>query len=372
MKLNSISDKYKISCVGIGGHYRKMEEGLYDGRYAKVEEKEIKVRRQLIEKAISEGINYFDTNWRNEVEMLSRSIKDLGIRDRMFINGMVVGAFTGSAAAEIDVCDYFNQWLDERLLMMPDNRFNSFMISSIEQDYEEEKCEKLVSLLEKRKKNGDFDIFGFSCHDINLARIVADCYPEFEIIMLPYNYRNRKLETVFKDYKGNASLIAMKPLVWAAYGIPFCVLNELSDSTDILGIPVVDDAASMAIEFVASKKFITSVVCSVNNEKELDNLVSAGSGSYKSNSENELILNSYNDALSYEKGIPFFISALLVNPSNRRIRYFGVTNLAKALNKSLPAIPLNTDDSDRILSDIAHKLILEARDQGYGKFTYDF
>jgi predicted aldo/keto reductase-like oxidoreductase len=89
MKYKLIANKYKVSCVGIGGHYAKMEEGSYEERYADVSTKELAVRTEIIEKAVDAGINYFDTTFRNEVDMLSKSIKPLNIRDKIFINGMV-------------------------------------------------------------------------------------------------------------------------------------------------------------------------------------------------------------------------------------------------------------------------------------------
>jgi predicted aldo/keto reductase-like oxidoreductase len=95
----------------------------------------------------------------------------------------------------MDVCDYVNKWLEQRLESLPQNRFDSFMINAIEERYDEAKCEKLVRLLEKRKQNGDFKIFGFSCHSHNLARKVADTFPEFEIIMTAYNFQ----ECVYLD-----------------------------------------------------------------------------------------------------------------------------------------------------------------------------
>jgi predicted aldo/keto reductase-like oxidoreductase len=368
VKYNLITDKYKVSCVGIGGHYSKMEEGSFEARYAKVSLQEIKDRAALIEKAVAAGINYFDTTWRNEVEMLGKSIEGLQIRDRIFVNGMVLGAFKGSAATGMEVCDYFNHWLDERLPLIPEHRFDSFMINAIDEDYDEAKCEKLVELLEKRKQDGDFKVYGFSSHDHNLARKVADRFPEFKIIMTAYNFRNRKLEQAFDDYKGDAAFIAMKPLVWAEYGIPFCALNNLPDAGEVLGIQPIDNIAALGVKYIAAKDFITSVVCAINGEKELDSLIEAGLGNYKE--QDELALSAYNEAQTIEKSIPLFISALYGDPVNSRMRFFAVINLAKSLQVAIPEISLNMDNSDEILSRLAEKLILEAQRKGYGKYTH--
>lgn len=368
MKYKLIGNKYKVSCVGVGGHYSKMEEGEYEERFADINADEIKSRKVLIEKAVEAGINYFDTTWQNEVCMLSKAIEQLNIRDDIFVNGMVLGAFAGSEDAGMDVCDYFNKWLDKRLKVIPRNHFDSIMINAIEERYDEAKCEKLVRLLEKRRQNGDFEIFGFSCHNNTHARAVADTFKEFEIIMLPYNYKNRAFETAFKGYSGNASFVAMKPLIWAEYGIPFCSLNNLPHLEESLGLKLVDNVASHAINWIASKDTITTTVCAINNQVELDQLIAAGAGIADASEQNEAILKSYENIMQQQNYIPFFISAIYGEDGNRRKRYFALINLAKALKVTIPEIPLNTYKSDEILSEFKTKLLVEARKQGYGVF----
>lgn len=50
MKYNTIAGKYKVSCVGIGGHYSKMEEGLFEERYANVDAQEVKKEAGLLKR----------------------------------------------------------------------------------------------------------------------------------------------------------------------------------------------------------------------------------------------------------------------------------------------------------------------------------
>src|SRR5512140_806665 len=95
----------KVSRIGIGGHYKAMEEGSYEDRYAYVE-REVEARAEIIERAIQAGINYFDTTWRNEVAMLAATLRQPGLRERVVVNGMVLGAFTGSKASGLSLEDY--------------------------------------------------------------------------------------------------------------------------------------------------------------------------------------------------------------------------------------------------------------------------
>lgn len=76
---------------------------------------------------------------------------------------------------------------------MPGNRFDSFMINAIDESYDKARCEDLLGLLLEHKAAVDIGMIGFSCHNHQLARKIADDFPEFEIIMTAYNYRNRML-----------------------------------------------------------------------------------------------------------------------------------------------------------------------------------
>ncbi|MDF2543076.1 MAG: yhdN 2 [Herbinix sp.] len=331
---------YEVSRIGIGGHYRAMEEGEFENRYAYVDQ-EIEHRTILTKKAVDHGITYFDTTWRNEADLLGKALDSLHFRDKVHVNGMVLGAFRGSEATGLEVEEYFDRWLDKRLATFSGNRFDSIMINAIEENYSEKKCERLIKLLEKRKAEGDFKIYGFSCHDPFHARKVADTFPEFKIIMIPYNYKNRRFEEAFQGYQRDASFIAMKPLVWAEYGIPFCAVNRLENFEQHLGFSPSEDAAAKAIKFIKQNPFITTALCSVNSLEELDILISAGEGSYTS--EDEITLYNYNTIHTPEKIVYLYISALLYD--NLRMNFFGAANLSRLLNIAMPHIPLNESNS---------------------------
>lgn len=355
-----------VSKVGIGGHYSKMEEGDFEERYAQVTKQEISKRTKLIEKAFEAGITYFDTTWRNEVDMLAESIRPLGIRDKIHINGMVLGAFSGSDATGTTPESYVDKWLDKRLLSLPDSHFNSFMINAIDENYSEQACENLLEHLEKRRQNGDFDMIGFSCHDHQLARQIADQFPQFELIMLAYNFKNRSFEKAFDGYKGNASFVAMKPLIWYEYGIPFCKINELPAAHSLLSQNYDGDIAQKAIRWNLKNPLITTCVCSVNNEDELDSLIKAGNDEFCEKDEN--LLFRYQQIIESENHLPFLIAAALKSNDNRRSFQFGLTNLCHRLKYPVPEIQLNTDHTDEELLKLQKELINELKKQGFEKY----
>ncbi len=338
---------FSVSPVGIGGHYRAMEEGQYEDRTAYIEE-EVALRCSLVEKAIDSGINYFDTTWKNEAELFGIVLKKTGLRDKVVVNGMVLGSFTGSAATGLSLEDYFDKWLNVRLAAMPGRHYDTFMINAIEEGYNEDGCERLVRYLEKRQKKGDFKAFGFSCHDPMLARKIADKFPEFQTIMVPYNFFNRKFEAAFdQSYSGNAALIAMKPLVWAEYGVPFCALNELKIFEELFGFPPEPAIATLAYRFILNNPQITTVISAVNSEAELLGLISAGEGTITTS--DITLLNQYKDAQERYDRIPLFLSAM--ETDNLRKNFFGVSHLSRVLGIDMPDISLNAGDArEKILA----------------------
>ncbi len=364
MDYNSLGKcQIKVSRVGLGGHYKAMEEGQYEERYAYVD-REIAPRAKLVQRALEAGINYFDTTWRNETAMLGAVLKQLGARDQAVVNGMVLGAFSGSSAAGQSVEDYFNHWLDARLPLMPDRRFNVFMVNAIEEGYNEAGCERLVKVLAARRAQGDFDIPGFSSHDPFLARRVADRFPEFETIMLPYNFHNRRFEEAFAGYTGSASVIAMKSLVWLEYGIPFCAINALPQFSQNFGFEPAPDASARALRFILANPLVSTVVCAVNSPEELENVILAGSGDFTAGDGR--LLEHYQRAVSQDRSIPLYLGAL--KHDNLRMNYFGSAHLSRVLGEKMPDIPLNQPDSQEQVRAYAAGLLDRVRAQGGGGY----
>jgi aryl-alcohol dehydrogenase-like predicted oxidoreductase len=345
-------NRIKVSRVGIGGHYKAMEEGSFEDRYAYVD-REIESRIPLVRRALEAGVNYFDTTWRNETALLGQVLQALGARGQAVVNGMVLGVFTGSKAAGVSIEQYFNRWLDARLPLMPDGRFDVFMLNAIEEGYDEAGCERLIKLMDERRAKGDIDVLGFSTHDPFLARRVADRFPEFEAIMLPYNYHNRRFEEAFAGYTGSAGFIAMKTQVWLEYGIPFCAINALPAFTRSFGFEPAPDASTRALRFVHANPLVTTAVCAVNSPAELENLIQAGSGEFTP--ADEQVLRQYQAAVSRDHSIPLYLGGL--RHENLRMNYFGAMHLARVLGVPMPEIPLNESDSQERILDFAAGLI---------------
>ncbi|MCX7019828.1 MAG: aldo/keto reductase [Candidatus Sumerlaeota bacterium] len=353
-----------VSRIGIGGHYFAMEEGAFEDRYA-LTDTAVKARAPLIERALAAGVTWFDTTWRNEAAVLAEILKATGLRDRVWVNGMVLGAFSGSKTHGVSVEEYFNRWLDARLKIMPGARFDTFMVNAVEEQYDPALCERLVNLLEKRRQAGDFRLLGFSSHDVRLAREVAGRFPEFRVIMIPYNFRNRQLEQHFSDYEGKAALIAMKCLVWAEYGVPFCAVNRLPRFAELFGFEPVKDIATRALRFVLRNPQPRTLVCAINTRRELEELLPAPDSAH--HTDDARPLENYDRLQTRDDGVPVFLGALMTD--NLRQNYFGVTHLARALGKALPELPLNVPDSPARIRAVAQRLLALLPESRFARYA---
>lgn len=348
MLKTKLSNGSEVSVVGIGGHHKQLEKGRFEESYGPIVKEEVESRSKLVVRAVENGINYFDTTWFSEVEMLAETLKATGIRNQIHINGMVLGAFSGSKGFNMTDKDYFNKYLDKRLEIIPGNKFDSFMINAIDEQYDYERCCGIVELLQGRKRAGDIGMIGFSCHNHELAREIADKFPEFEIIMTAYHYEYRAFEKFFEGYNGNASFVAMKPMIWAQYGIPFCSINMIPDFERKFGFSKDDDVASKAVRFSRTHPLTKVALCAVNNELELDMLIAAGEGE---NTPADIeILKKYRDAIFADKNVPMFIGGMEMD--SPRTNIFCINNLCDILGINKDALYAKNDgNADEVIND---------------------
>jgi predicted aldo/keto reductase-like oxidoreductase len=357
-----------VSRVGLGGHYKAMEEGSYEERTAYVEA-EVCHRTALVERAIAGGVTYFDTTWRNEAEMLSRTLGPLGCRDRVWVNGMVLGAFSGSASLGVSPESYFDRWLDARMAVVPGGHFDSVMINAIEEGFDAAKCRTLIDHLERRRLAGDFRLLGFSTHRPALARELLDQYHELRIAMVPHNYRNRAFREAFEGYGGDAALIAMKPLVWAEYGIAFCCTNRLPAFEAVFGFAPVHDIAARALRFALRHPAVTTVVSASNELDEVDSLLAGGELADDPGEEaptDDALLARYNALQDDAHGLAVFLGALLCD--NLRANFFACANISRLVHTPMPQFRLNEPGERSGIIAFAKGLLPKLAEAGYGAY----
>jgi predicted aldo/keto reductase-like oxidoreductase len=287
----------------------------------------------------------------------------------MFVNGMVLSPFAGSKYFKRDIVEYFEEGLDWRLRVIPGGYFDSFMINEVELGYDDDEAafESLIRLLERRRDSGDIRLIGISSHIPHFARKIAAAFNEIDIIMIPYNYLNRSLEIAFENYTGNASLVAMKPMVWDIYGIPFNALNNLPDPKGRLGISPIDDIASHALAWIQKNPDVKVVVCSVNNQTELEQLIQSTNTVPDSDD-----LEVYKNAVVSDRSRIFALSSLNSNIANERVQFNALQICTQRLGIEFPYdtrltfSELNITQKD--IDGLREKVIRRAKELGFGEY----
>jgi hypothetical protein len=183
--------------------------------------------------------------------------------------------------------------------------------------------------------------------------------------MLPYNFRNRAFEQAFDGYTGPATFVAMKTLVWAEYGIPFCAPNRLPDLAAVAGFAPDPTVATRALRFVRRDPRIACALAAVNAPDELEAAIAAGTGSFAA--EDEAALARYDAFHERDGGIPFFLSGLFAD--NLRMNFFAVANLCRALGVPMPGVPLNEPDSRARLFELLVPIAEQLTARGMARYA---
>ena len=304
MRYKMVAGKYKVSCVGIGAHYRALEYGTDDATVlGDINEDELRTREGYLRRAIDAGINYFDSTWRNETEMLCRAIAPLNVRDRVFINSMTMDTFINTETPE-ESAAYVLEGLDARLRMVQGNYYDCYMMNTPERGYDEAKADACMRVLEDRKRKGDILCTGISTHRPELARAFADRY-DIDLIMTSYNFHHHQIDDLFKDYRGSATIIAMKPMIWSlsVYGLPFVYAGLIPGQ--LVSKPL-EEMATHSIAWSALSPIVSSVVVSVHSDRDLDDLIEAADMMHP----DAAALAEYEKLVTMDNYIPFALTAL--------------------------------------------------------------
>ena len=316
------------------------------------------------------GINYFDSTWRNEADMLFAALGDLvpSVRESIFISGMVLGVFNLRDRTEYpSAADYVKDGLEYRLRRAPGGYLDNLHIQTPERNYSEAEADEVMAYLAERKKKGDIRCIGISTHVPAFARKFADRY-DLDLIMAVYNYHHTEVDDCFADYRGPAVFAAMKPLIWQlrTYGIPLPCANLIPDFPKE---EQRDDIAVQSIAWNALSPRIATTVCSVNSERDLADLIKAGNEIHP----DAEALARYARQLEKANGIPFALSSLKCETFNDRNYFHAVRNSARLLGLAFPfetakpyaELPFSIED---VKAYFRNTVCPEAEKQGYGQY----
>lgn len=230
MKRNVLGNTgLEVSALGLGGHeYRWLHAGnIVNGRHVRFNP----VRAEVVSRARELGINYFDTTFQEEVQSLGHVLTQIGGRDDIVINGMIVDVLRRSQDMTRDETEKFIRDELETRLELLEGHFDIFMLGAIDYGYDRQRAADVVGIYQRHREDGKFTYLGVSCHSHEVLADFLRMDLPVDVVMFPYNYaRSREPENGLPEMlndaaKRNVGMVAMKPLCWTMYGIPFTAIN---------------------------------------------------------------------------------------------------------------------------------------------------
>jgi aryl-alcohol dehydrogenase-like predicted oxidoreductase len=220
----------EVSAIGIGGHeYRWLHAGnIKDSRHIHFNPE----RQKLVAMAINNGVNYFDTTYQEEVQSLGHVLKNLGKNESLIINGMIIDVVKqvmGLSKHERET--FIQRELDLRLEFLGRDYFDIFMLCNLELNYDPDLIQEVISIYQKHQQAGKFRFIGISGHSYSHFLEFLNLEPEIDVVMFNYNYArvhengNQLAELLAVIEEKRLGFVAIKPLVWSIYGVPFTAIN---------------------------------------------------------------------------------------------------------------------------------------------------
>jgi aryl-alcohol dehydrogenase-like predicted oxidoreductase len=198
---------FDVCVLGLGGHAYPIGSGK--GFFKSPED-----RARLIQYLVNSGINYFDTTWLEEVELLADSFRRSAIGREVLVSLQYVDALSDPKWRE-----KLRQEIEVRLLAMGYSDAPLFLMGmgNGEVSYAElvEACEGMARL----KEEGLIRNIGLSCHQIALFGLMGRLIKETDLLdymMVRFNWKYRQAnEELFPvAVERGIGIVGMKVFCW--------------------------------------------------------------------------------------------------------------------------------------------------------------
>lgn len=271
-----------VSEIGFGGHREGFETSGGLARttryYVPAEQ-----RARVVARALDRGVTYFDTTYGCELASLGESLRNIGRRDGLFVSAMRVDFFHNflHENRKHDIRAYTRNEVEARLREFGFDHVDQFMMGALEQGdplaHPRTLLEDAFDELEKMISEGKLRFVGFSCHEPDYAARLLDVYPRFDAVMVPYSFGNRQAEgdLARSVQKTRCAWIAMKNLVWRAYGVPVTVLRNLQPAGSSVSYDPGAPIGRLALHWILQNPLLTTCVPAMNSTEAVEEDCSA-------------------------------------------------------------------------------------------------
>ena len=267
-----------VSEIGLGGHY------FYKGKEFMTQE----LRNEVVAASLESGINFFETtDTPGEDETTGEALRALGARKDVHVTH--------------DFCDIRRgEWSREKAIQ-ESNRSIETGLKNFHTDYLDiwrpsarqtggtslEVIEWVLEAGVKAKKEGKIRYLGLSCHNPKWLIQSIHAYPEFDMVIIPYNFLFRQAEKELFEIvaKKNLGMMTIKPFLAESLfkrEVPQWAEEHDEESPQFEGEykertqgSGTSRLAVKALQFILSRPQITVVVPGMSTRDEVRNNVQA-------------------------------------------------------------------------------------------------
>jgi predicted aldo/keto reductase-like oxidoreductase len=200
---------YEVFPLGLGGHTYPV--GNDQASFRNHDQ-----RAQLVDHLISHGVNYFDTTWMNEVELLADSFRRADVKDK---NNLLVSLQYVDGISDSSWRQKLRQELESRLRIMDYDAAPLFIMGVGNNDVTLKEMISACEAMGKLKAEGLIKHIGVSCHRIEYFPYVAKAIKEYNLIdymMIRFNWKYQQAnDELFKAAKEqDVGIVLMKAFCW--------------------------------------------------------------------------------------------------------------------------------------------------------------
>jgi len=200
---------FEVNVLGLGGHTYPV--GSSPGCFMSPE-----ARSHLVHHLVASGVNYFDTTWIHEVELLADSFRRANIKEDVLVS------IHGGHISDAQWSQKLRQEIESRLDILGYTNAPLFItgVGDGDPSYAEvvAACEKMRKLKEEKLIQN----IGLSCHTISLFPLISKVIRETDIldyIMIRFNWKfqqaNEELFPVAEE--NDIGIVVMKIFCWDCF-----------------------------------------------------------------------------------------------------------------------------------------------------------
>jgi predicted aldo/keto reductase-like oxidoreductase len=197
---------FDVNVIGLGGHTYPVghEPDCFVSPDA---------RAQLIQYLVSSGVNYFDTTWIEEVELLADSFRRAAIKKDVLIS------LHGGAIREQQWRQKLRQGIESRLDILGFTAAPLFIVNVGEGDVTYAEVFSACQAMKRLKEEKVVRNIGLSCHTISLFPLISRVIRETDMIdyiMIRFNWKfQQAAEELFPvAEKHDVGIVFMKIFCW--------------------------------------------------------------------------------------------------------------------------------------------------------------